>query len=117
MFPLPVEAMTKCWPLSISDPPLTVELIVAPVPEMALNAGPKLRAMVQFCTEMVMFALLVPANRMPCALVVEPGHVVLANVLLLIVRLIAVLVAFWTFSCREALSWEFTALQVRVPNR
>src|SRR5947207_1669837 len=56
MLPAPVEAMTKCWPLSISEPALNVVLIVAPVEESDCTAGPKLRAMVVVCTEAVMLA-------------------------------------------------------------
>src|SRR2546423_9559627 len=105
MLPLPVAAMTKCWPLSMSARPFTVELMLAPVEVSDWKAGPKLGAMVLFWTEMVMFAPFEPLKRMPCALVVDPGHDVLANVLLLMVRLTAVEVEFWMFTCRDALSW------------
>src|SRR2546423_8543209 len=98
MLPAPVEAMTRSCPLSISEPPLNVVVMFAPVEESDSSAGPKLRAIVQFCTEMVIFALLPPLNMMPCALVFDPGHDVLLNVLLLMVRLTAAKVVFWMLS-------------------
>src|SRR6266480_3912951 len=38
MLPLPVEAITKCWPLSISEPLLKVVLMLAPVDESDWSA-------------------------------------------------------------------------------
>src|SRR5205809_754998 len=98
MLPLPVAAMTKFWPLSMIEPPLTVEVTLAPVDESDWNATEKLRAIVLFCTRMVMFAPLEPLKRMPWALVDDPGHVVLENVPASSVRLTLVDEEFWMFT-------------------